>query len=117
MPDATGSSFIKRHDEIKSRYTRRYDYRRAKCEDPKGILKWFNRVQITIMQHGIALEDIYNFDETSFVMDLVATNKVKLHWKYTPSPYVACTKLLPAGCRGVINFISPPSESHLNCVC
>lgn len=26
--------------------------------------KWFDRVQITIMQHKIALEDIYNFDET-----------------------------------------------------
>src|SRR5699024_4793673 len=37
---------------------------------------WFNRVQITIMQHGIALEDIYNFDETGYAMGLVATAKV-----------------------------------------
>jgi hypothetical protein len=48
------SKFIKRRDELKTRYTRRYDYRRAKCEDPKIIQEWFNCVQITIMQHGIA---------------------------------------------------------------
>jgi hypothetical protein len=70
------SKFIRRRDELKTRYIRRYDYRRAKCEDPKIIREWFNRVQITIMQHGIAQEDIYNFDETGFAMGLVATAQV-----------------------------------------
>ena len=28
------------------------------------------------MQHGITLEDIYNFNETGFIMGLVATAKV-----------------------------------------
>jgi predicted HTH domain antitoxin len=69
-------NFINRHDEITTRFSRRYNHQRAKCEDPKIILEWFNRVQITIMQHGIALEDIYNFDETGFTMGLVATAKV-----------------------------------------
>ncbi|KAJ8226388.1 hypothetical protein LV160_009114, partial [Aspergillus fumigatus] len=68
-------NFINRHDEIKTRFSRRYNHQRAKCEDPKIILEWFNRVQITIMQHGITLEDIYNFDETGFAMGLVATAK------------------------------------------
>lgn len=68
--------FIKRRPEIKTCYSRRYDYRRAKCEDPKTIKEWFNCVQITIMQYGIALEDIYNFDETGFAMGLVATARV-----------------------------------------
>ncbi|KAM3502796.1 hypothetical protein MY10362_004611 [Beauveria mimosiformis] len=27
--------FVKRHDEIKAKYSRRYDYQRAKCEDPQ----------------------------------------------------------------------------------
>jgi hypothetical protein len=31
------SHFIKRHDEIISKYTRKYDYQRAKCEDHKVI--------------------------------------------------------------------------------
>ena len=70
------SNFIKRHDEIKSSYSRRYHYQRAKCEDPRIIRAWFDLVQITIMQYGIAYEDIYNFDETGYAMGLTATAKV-----------------------------------------
>ena len=47
-----------------------------KCEDPKTIKEWFDLVQITIMQYGIAYEDIYNFDETGYAMGLTATAKV-----------------------------------------
>lgn len=70
------SSFIKRHDEIMSNYSRRYNYQRAKCENPKDIKEWFNLVQITIMQYGIANEDIYSFDETGYAMGLIATANV-----------------------------------------
>ena len=69
-------NFIKRHDELKTRFSRKYNHQRAECEDPKLIKEWFNRVQITIMQYGIAYEDIYNFDETGFAMGLIATAKV-----------------------------------------
>ena len=75
-------NLIKRRDELKTRYSRRYDYRRAKCEDSKVIREWFNRVQITIMQYGIAQEDIYNFDETGFAMGLVATARVVTRANY-----------------------------------
>ena len=44
--------YIQHHPELKSKYTRKYDYQRAKCEDPKIIREWFNLVQITIMQYG-----------------------------------------------------------------
>jgi hypothetical protein len=70
------TKFIQRRPEVKSCFSRRYDYRRAKCENPKVIKEWFDRVQITIMQHGIAQEDIYNFDETGFAMGLVNTARV-----------------------------------------
>ena len=52
------SNFIKRHDEIKTCYSRQYHYQCAKCEDPKVVQEWFRLVQITILQHGIAMEDI-----------------------------------------------------------
>jgi len=68
--------FIKRHDRLKTKFSRRYSYQRAKCEDPKLIKEWFDRVQIIIMQYGIAYEDIYNFDETGFAMGLIATARV-----------------------------------------
>jgi hypothetical protein len=47
-----------------------------KCENPKTIKEWFDHVQITIIQHGIAIEDIYNFNKTGFAMGLVATTQV-----------------------------------------
>lgn len=59
-------AFVNRHDELKSKFNRKYDYQRALCEDPELIRAWFRRVQSTITQFGILLEDIYNFDETGF---------------------------------------------------
>ena len=38
------TNYIKRHLELDSRYTRRRDYQRALCENPKLIQGWFNRV-------------------------------------------------------------------------
>jgi hypothetical protein len=49
--------FVNRHDEIKSKYNHKYDYQRAKCEDPVIIQEWFRRVQSTIEQYGIVTED------------------------------------------------------------
>ena len=70
------SNLVKRRPEIDSKYSRRYNYERAKCEDPKIIKEHFDRVQAAISEYGILLEDIYNFDETGFVMGLCATAKV-----------------------------------------
>ena len=68
--------FIKRHPELKSKYTRKYDYQRAKCEDPRLIKAWFAQVQEIIEKYGILTEDIYNMDETGFQMGVASTAKV-----------------------------------------
>ena len=68
--------FVQRHDTLKTRFSRKYDYRRALCEDSSKIQKWFELVRSTIEEFGIADEDIYNFDETGFAMGIVATAKV-----------------------------------------
>ncbi|KAK9578967.1 hypothetical protein V6Z93_010698 [Aspergillus fumigatus] len=81
-------NFIKRWDELKTRFSRRYNHQRAKCEDPKVITEWFNRVQVTRMQYGIADEDIYNFDETGFAMGLVATAKVVIRAEMVSRPFL-----------------------------
>jgi hypothetical protein len=81
-------NFIKRRDELKTRFSRRYNHQRAKCEDPKVITEWFNRVQVTRMQYGIADEDIYNFDETGFAMGLVATAKVVTRAEMVGRPFL-----------------------------
>lgn len=68
--------FLKRHEELTTRYLRRYNYVRAQCEDPQRITCWFQLVQDTIQEYGILTEDIYNFDETGFAMGIIATAKV-----------------------------------------
>jgi len=34
-------NFVKRQPELRTRFSRRYDYQRAKCEDLEVIWKWF----------------------------------------------------------------------------
>ncbi|RJE16976.1 Pogo transposable element, partial [Aspergillus sclerotialis] len=75
-------NFIKRHDQLKTRFSRRYDYQRAKNEDPKTIREWFDRVQQAIIQYGVQPDDIYNFDETGFAMGLISTAKVVTRAEY-----------------------------------
>jgi hypothetical protein len=68
--------FLDRHPDLKSRYSRKYDYQRALCEDPEIVSAWFQRVQNTIESKGILDCDIYNFDETGFQMGVASTAKV-----------------------------------------
>jgi hypothetical protein len=69
-------NLVQRRTELKSRFSRRYNYERAKCEDQKIIQEYFDRVQEATLEYGILPEDIYNFDETGFAMGLCATAKV-----------------------------------------
>jgi hypothetical protein len=68
--------FLKRHNDLQSKWNRKYDYQRAKCEDPKLIHEWFKRIQDTKAQYGILDEDSYNFDESGFQMGVIATARV-----------------------------------------
>ncbi|KAM5529435.1 transposase [Fusarium oxysporum f. sp. phaseoli] len=64
-------NFVKRQPELKTRLFRRYVYQRDKCEDPTIIRGWFRLVQNTIAKYGIRSDDIWNFDETGFMMGLI----------------------------------------------
>jgi hypothetical protein len=46
------NNFIKRQPELKTRLFRRYDYQRAKCEDPTIIRNWFRLVENTVAKYG-----------------------------------------------------------------
>ena len=76
------TNFTKRHPLLSSRFSKRYNYERAKCEDPKIIGEWFDLVQKTILQFGIDPDDIYNFDETGFAMGLTSTARVITRREY-----------------------------------
>ena len=64
-------NFVKRQPELRTRFTRKYDYQRAKCEDPKVIREWFALVHNTKAKYGILDDDSYNFDETGFMMGII----------------------------------------------
>jgi hypothetical protein len=55
------SKFVQRRDELRTRYSIRYDYQRALNEDPKNLRAWFATVQSVIDENGIQAEDIYNY--------------------------------------------------------
>jgi hypothetical protein len=67
------SNFVKRRPERRTRFQQKYDYQRAKCEDPEVIRGWFKLVRNTIIKYGINDTDIYNFDETGFIMGVIST--------------------------------------------
>jgi DDE superfamily endonuclease len=70
------STFVKRHSELQTRFNRKYDYQRAKNEDPKVIGDWFELVRNVKAKYGIQDEDTYNFDETGFMMGVIGTELV-----------------------------------------
>ncbi|TVY75163.1 hypothetical protein Focb16_v005488 [Fusarium oxysporum f. sp. cubense] len=69
-------NFVTRHKELKMRFFRKYDYQRAKCEDPTIIRDWFRPVANTIAKYGIRSDDIWNFDETGFLIGMIASGMV-----------------------------------------
>jgi AraC-like DNA-binding protein len=69
-------NFVKRRPLLSSRFSKRYNYERAKCEDPKIIGEWFNLIKETILQFRIDPDDVYNFDKTGFAIGLIATIRV-----------------------------------------
>jgi hypothetical protein len=71
-----GWEFVRRRPELRTRFQRKYDYQRAKCEDPEVNRGWFDLVRNTISKYGICEEDIYNFDETGFMMGVISMGMV-----------------------------------------
>ena len=69
-------NFVHRQPELTTRFQRRYDYQRAKCEDLTIICGWFELLKNTIAKYGIRESEIYNFDETGFMMGFITTGMV-----------------------------------------
>ena len=70
------SNFVKRQEQLRTRFTRPYDYQRALCEDPKVIEDWFRLVRNIITKYGIVDSDIWNFNETGFLMGQITSTLV-----------------------------------------
>ena len=70
------SNFIKRQPQLTMRFNQKYDYQRAKYKDLTIISGWFLLLKNTIVKYGIVDADIYNFDETGFMMGVISTAMV-----------------------------------------
>ena len=68
--------FVARQPALRTRFNQKYDHQRAKCEDPELIRGWFALVRNTIAKYGIVDDDIYNFDETGFLMGQISSTTV-----------------------------------------
>ena len=69
-------NFVKRRPELKTRFNRAYDFQRALCENPELIGKWFELVRNMRAKYGVADADLYNFDETGFMMGIICASMV-----------------------------------------
>jgi hypothetical protein len=53
------STFVKRQPELTVKFNRKYDYKRALCEDPEVIQGWFSLVANIKAKYGIQDEDTH----------------------------------------------------------
>lgn len=69
-------SFLRRQPDLKTKFARRPTYNRALCEDPVLINGFYESLLHLKQEYGIVDDDIYNFGETGFAMEIGATAKV-----------------------------------------
>jgi hypothetical protein len=70
------SRFVNNQSELQTKWNRKFHSQRARCEDPVKISAWFKLVQDTRVAYGIPDQDVFNFDETGFMMGVASTSKV-----------------------------------------
>ena len=70
------STFVKRQPELTVRFNRKYDYKRALCEDPEVIQGWFSLVENIKAKYSILDDNTYNFDEAGFIIGQISTGAV-----------------------------------------
>ena len=58
------------------KFNRKYNYKRALCEDPEVIQGWFRLVDNIKAKYGILDDDTYNFNEAGFMMGVILTGAV-----------------------------------------
>jgi hypothetical protein len=68
--------FVDMQPSLKTKFNRPYDYQRALCEDPEVIGNWFRLLRNIMAKYGIPDDDLYNFDETGFMMGMITASMV-----------------------------------------
>ena len=61
---------------LKIKFSRLYDYQRALYEDPTVISDWFALLHNIMAKYRVQPEDLYNFDETGFMIGQITSSIV-----------------------------------------
>ena len=78
--------FIKRQPRLSTRFNRAYDYQRALQEDPDVMEACFQLARNMMTKYGIKDCDLYNFDETGFMMGIIKSQMVVTRADRTEKP-------------------------------
>ncbi|OJD22097.1 hypothetical protein ACJ73_06562 [Blastomyces percursus] len=80
IPNPIGPNWVtrllQRHEEIKSKFIRKFNYKRALREDSRITQKWFQVVREITEEYRILPDDTYNMDEIRFAIGIIATYMV-----------------------------------------
>ena len=68
--------FVDAQPSLKTKFARPYDYQRALYEDPTVISGWFALLHNIMAKYRVQPEDLYNFDETGFMMGQITSSMV-----------------------------------------
>jgi hypothetical protein len=70
------STLTTRREEIESGVSRKYNFERATCEDPKVLRAWFEvcfeELQYAGSEYRILDEDVFDFNEIGYTIGLIA---------------------------------------------
>ena len=61
---------------LKTKINRPYDYQRALFVDPEIIENWFRLLNNLMSKYGIMDNDLYNFDESGFMIGMITPSMV-----------------------------------------
>jgi hypothetical protein len=101
--------FVARRLELRTCFSRAYDYQRALQEDPHVLDAWFRLVADMCAKYGIQDCDFYNFDETGFLMGMIRPGMV-----VTRSDRVGKPKAIQPGNREWVTAIcSVAADGHV----
>jgi hypothetical protein len=67
-------TFVKRRPELKTRFSWKYDQRRALCEGYTTIAAWFQLVQNVKAKYSILNKDTWNFNKTGFIIGVILSS-------------------------------------------
>ncbi|KAH6466933.1 hypothetical protein HBI57_027350 [Parastagonospora nodorum] len=100
------STFVKRRPELQTKFNRKYDYKRALCEDPEVIRDWFRLVENMKAKHSILDNNMYNFNErVTGAYRLLIIDGYESHDSLEFQQYCKDNK--------IITICMPPHSSHL----